>query len=95
MKKDEFVNEVAKKVGFTKTDVNKVIDVIQEVIVEECIEQGGEVNLPKIGRFRRRIIPAHRGYNPITKQSIKLPETHVLTFKAAAGVKKTIEAVKE
>ena len=36
MNKYDLVSAVAEKTGLTKNDVNKVIDAIQPVIIEEC-----------------------------------------------------------
>lgn len=91
MKKYELVAAVAKKTGLTQTDVNKVIDVMSEVIVEACVENGDEVNLPTLGKFRQKVNPARKGINPLTKQPLDLKESHSLKFTPTSTIKKVIE----
>lgn len=91
MKKYELVAAVAKKTGLTQTDVNKVIDVMSEVIVEACVENGDEVNLPTLGKFRQKVNPARKGINPLTKQPLDVKESHSLKFTPTSTIKKVIE----
>lgn len=91
MKKFELVAEVAKKVpGQTQESVNKVIDAMAEVIVAECIN-GGDVNIPSMGKFRQKVNPARQGINPLNKQKISIKETHTLKFTPSSSIKVTID----
>lgn len=90
MKKYELVAVVAKKTGLTQTQVDEVINATCETIVETCVENGGEVNLPALGKFRQKSNPARDGINPLTKEKIKIKETHTLKFTPTATIKKTI-----
>lgn len=90
MKKYELVAAVAKKTGLTQTQVDEVINTTCETIVETCVENGEEVNLPTLGKFRQKINPAREGINPLTKEKIKIKETHTLKFAPTATIKKTI-----
>lgn len=90
MKKFELVAEVAKKSGLTQTDVNKVIDAMCPVIVEACVENGDEVNLPSLGKFKRKVNPAHKGINPLTKKPLDVPESHTLKFTPTSTIKKVL-----
>ena len=91
MKKYELVAAVAKKTGLTQTDVNKVVDVMSEVIVEACVENGDDVNLPTLGKFKRKVNPARKGINPLTKQPLDVKESHSLKFTPTSTIKKVIE----
>lgn len=90
MNKDELVGAVAKKAGITKIVASKAINALQLVIVEECMDNDGDVNLPKLGKFKRRVIPPHKGYNPQAKGLIQLPEVHVLAFRTSSGLKRVL-----
>lgn len=90
MKKYELVAAVAKKTGLTQTQVDEVINATCETIVETCVENGEEVNLPTLGKFRQKNNPAREGINPLTKEKIKIKETHTLKFAPTATIKKTI-----
>ena len=87
MKKYEFVAAVAKETGLTQDYVNKVVDVFSSVIARECVTNGGEVNLPALGKFRCKTNPAREGINPLTKQKISIKESRTLTFKPTSAIK--------
>ena len=91
MKKYELVAAVSKKTGLTQNQVNEVINATCETIVETCVENGEEVNLPAFGKFRQKSNPAREGINPLTKEKIKIKETHTIKFSPAASIKKTID----
>lgn len=91
MKKYELVAAVSKKTGLTQNQVNEVINATCETIVETCVENGEEVNLPAFGKFRQKSNPAREGINPLTKEKIKIKETHTIKFSPTASIKKTID----
>lgn len=91
MKKFELVAEVAKEIGMTQYSVNKVVDSMSAVIVKECVTNGGEVNLPALGKFRQKVNPAREGINPLNKQKISIKETHTLKFTPSSSIKVTID----
>jgi len=91
MKKFELVAAVAKKSGITQTDVNKVVDALSEVIVEACVTDGDDVNLPTLGKFRQKVNPARQGINPLTKKPMDVKESHTLKFTPTSTIKKVIE----
>ena len=91
MKKYELVAAVSKKTGLTQNQVNEVINATCETIVETCVENGEEVNLPAFGKFRQKSNPAREGINPLTKEKIKIKETHTIKFSRTASIKKTID----
>lgn len=91
MKKYELVAAVAKKSGLTQTDVNKVVDAMSEVIVETCVENGEEVNLPALGKFKQKVNAARKGRNPLTGTAMDVKESHTLKFQPTSSIKKVIE----
>ena len=91
MKKYELVAAVSKKTGLTQNQVSEVINATCETIVETCVENGEEVNLPAFGKFRQKSNPAREGINPLTKEKIKIKETHTIRLSPTASIKKTID----
>lgn len=91
MKKDELLKEVASRSGLAQNQVNKVLNALQEVIVEECRDNAGEVSLPQLGRFKQKINPAKSGTNPLTKQPMNVPESHTIKFMPIPSIKKPME----
>ena len=90
MKKFELVAEVARKTGMTQDSVNRVIDSMSHVIVAECIN-GGEVNLPALGKFRQKVNPAREGINPLNKKPLSIKETRTIRFTPTSSIKVTVE----
>lgn len=91
MKKYELVAAVAEETGMTQTNVNKVIDAMCLVIVKACVEDGDEVNLPALGKFKQKVNPARKGINPLTKKPMDVPESHTLKFTPTATIKKVVD----
>lgn len=94
MKKFELVAAVAKETGLTQENVNKVIDSMSVIIVNECVNNGGNVNLPTLGKFHQKVNPAREGINPLTKKPLSIKETHTIRFTPTRSIKVTIESKK-
>ena len=90
MKKKELISAISEKLKVKKEIVEDVIDTFQEVVLDECVEKGGEVNLPVIGRFKQKVNSARQGINPLTKAKLDIPESNTLTFKPIDSIKKVI-----
>lgn len=90
MKKKELISVISEKLKVKKEIVEDVIDTFQEVVLDECVEKGGEVNLPTIGRFKQKVNSARQGINPLTKAKLDIPESHTLTFKPIYSIRKVI-----
>ena len=91
MKKFELVREVAKQTGISQEVVNKVVDSMSEVIVKTVVDDGDEVNLPALGKFKQKVNPAREGINPLNKQKITIKESRTIAFRPTSAVKKIIE----
>ena len=91
MKKFELVREVAKQSGHSQEVVNAVLDKMCDVIVKTVVDEGGEVNLPALGKFKQKVNPARKGINPLNKERIDIPETRTLAFKATSSLKRTVK----
>lgn len=91
MKKYELVAAVAKETGMTQDSVNKVVDSMSAVIVRECVTNGGEVNLPALGKFRQKVNPAREGINPLNKKPLSIKETRTIRFTPTSSIKVTVE----
>ena len=94
MKKIDLIQKVAEKSGATQKDVNAVIDALQDVILEDVLNNGDEVALPKIGKFIQKVNPAHEGFNPIKKEKIQVAEMHTIKFKVSPTIRVKVEEKK-
>lgn len=90
MKKFELVREVAKASGYSQEVVNAVIDKTCEVIAKAVVDDGDEVNLPALGKFKQKLNPARKGINPLNKKPIDIKASKTLAFRATSSLKKTV-----
>lgn len=91
MKKYELVAAVAKLSGVSQTDANKVIDATAQVIVDACVQNGDDVNIPSLGKFKQKVNAARKGINPLNQKPMDVKESRTLKFTPCASVKKVIE----
>lgn len=87
MNKTEFIGEVAKKAGLTKTDAKKAVDAFIKT-VEGAIKKEEKVTLLGFGSFSVTKRAARKGVNPRTKQTIKIKARKVIKFKPGAALAK-------
>ena len=64
-------------------------------VAKECVTNGGDVNLPALGKFRQKVNPARKGINPLTKQPLSIKETHTIRFTPTSSIKVIIEPKKK
>ena len=88
--KADFVAEVAKKSGLTKTDSDKAVTAFVEV-VSEFLAKGEKVQLIGFGTFETRERASREGRNPQTGKSITIPATTVPAFKAGKALKDAVK----
>jgi DNA-binding protein HU-beta len=90
MNKTEFVSTVAAKAGLSKKDANKVLDAFFQTVTEE-IEKGEKVVFIGFGTFSVGERKARTGRNPQTGESIQIPASKVVKFKAGAELAKAVK----
>lgn len=90
MNKGEFVDELAKKTGFTKKDSKIALDTVTEIITES-VSKNEEVLLTGFGKFEPRPRKASTRINPQTQQPIKVPKKVVPVFKAGKGLRESVK----
>ena len=91
----DIAKSLAEKVdGMTQKKAGEVIDAVAEIIVDGVMEDGADVNIPKLGTFKKKVLAAHKGFNPLTKTPIQVPETHNIAFKPNATIKRVVEEKK-
>lgn len=90
MNKGEFVDELAKKTGFTKKDSKKALDSVTEIITQS-LSKNEEVLLTGFGKFEPRPRKASTRINPQTQQPIRVPKKVVPAFKAGKGLRESVK----
>ena len=87
MNKSELIEELSKKSGLFKIQVEDVIESFK-VLVMEKLKDGEKVNLTGFGTFSAKKRSARIGVNPRNpKERIKMPEVIVPKFKAGKTLK--------
>ena len=89
MNKNELIEELSDKTGFTKSDTKKFIDKYVEVI-SKALKKGRDVQLVGFGTFKVTKRKARTGRNPQTGKEIKIPAKKVPAFKAGKALKDSV-----
>ena len=83
MNKTELVEAIASSTELTKTDVDKVVTALVDVVTD-ALAKGDKVSLKGFGNFEVRTRSERTGRNPRTGES-KAP-----AFKASSALKKAV-----
>lgn len=89
MNKNELVEAIALSTEITKTDVDKVVTLLTEVITDE-LEKGDSVSLKGFGTFEVRSRSERTGRNPRTGETLVIPASKVPAFKVSSALKKAV-----
>lgn len=89
MNKKELIAALAGKTGATKTNANRNVLALIEII-SSTLEKGGKVALSGFGSFEVRERAARTVRNPRTGEPLKIKAARVPAFKAGASLKATI-----
>lgn len=90
MNKKELVAAIAEKAEIKKVDAEVALNAIVDVISNE-LSNGGEVALSGLGKFEIRERAARTGRNPQTGETISIPATKAVGFKAAKALKDAVK----
>jgi DNA-binding protein HU-beta len=92
MNKAELANLVSDKIGVTKKQAEDMLDFLTETIIN-TIKTGGDVTLTGFGTFSARVRKGRTGVNPQNpSESIEIPPTKVVKFKAGKTLKDELKA---
>ena len=91
MNKNELVEAIALSTEITKTDVDKVVTSLTEVITDE-LEKGDSVSLKGFGTFEVRSRSERTGRNPRTGETVEIAASATPKFKAGKALKNAVNA---
>ena len=94
MKKAELIEEVAKKSGLSKSDVDVVIKATIETIMEG-VARGEKVAFIGFGSFEPTKRAARRTKIPGTEKFVEVPESNSVKFKAGKQFKDILNSKKK
>ncbi len=89
MGKQELVEFVAAKVGFTKADAARAVDAFIEGVTAG-LKKEKKVALVGFGTWTSKKRAAREGINPLTKAPLKIPAKNVVSFKAGSKLKDAV-----
>lgn len=89
MNKESLAKEVAEQASIKKENASKAIDAIFNAI-QDSLKKGEPVSFLGFGSFKLTKRNARTGRNPRTGESISIPETTVLMFKAGSALKQAV-----
>ena len=82
MNKSQLISKIANNTKYSKTDIEKIITSMLEIIVE-TVANGEKVTLVGFGSFEARDRKAREGRNPKTGAKIKIDAKKVITAKVS------------
>lgn len=94
MNRKELIDALAAKTGSTKTDADRNIAGLIEIITA-TLKKGDNVALVGFGTFEVRKRAARAGRNPSTGEAIKIKASKAPAFKAGATLKAVVNGVKK
>ncbi|MEA2109348.1 MAG: integration host factor subunit alpha [Pseudomonadota bacterium] len=89
MTKADIVETIYEKVGLSKRESAKIVDMIFDIIKGK-LENGENVKVSGFGSFAVRNKNARRGRNPQTGEEITISARRVLSFKPSNVLRKHI-----
>ena len=90
MNKQEFVERLAERAGFTKKDARKALDTAVELI-QQALAGNEPVNITGFGKFEPRARKASNRINPRTGEKFKVPAKVVPAFKPGRNLREIVD----
>ena len=89
MNKNELIEELSDKTGFTKSDTQKFLNAYIDS-VSKALKKGKEVQLVGFGTFKVTKRKARVGRNPQTGKELKIPAKKVPAFRPGKALKESV-----
>ena len=86
MNKKELIEAVAEKAGMPRAQANRAVDAAL-ASVAEALSKGEKVQLLGFGTFEKKVRPARQGRNPRTGETLEIPESRSVGFKAGSALR--------
>jgi DNA-binding protein HU-beta len=90
MNKNELINTIAAKTGFSKLEANRAVTALTDII-SEALKKGDSVSLIGFGTFEVRQRGARIGRNPKTGEELKIAASKIPAFKPGATLKAAVK----
>lgn len=90
MNKKLLAEVVSERLDVTKKVAGEIVDVVFEEITAALVA-GGKVDISGFGRFSVKERAERSGYNPQTKEAIKVPASKAPAFRPAKSLKDAVK----
>ena len=94
MNKEEMVDALAQRTGFTKKDSETVLDTVFQII-SEALVSGDKVQVVGFGTFEVKDRAPRMGRNPKANIPVPIPAKRVPSFKPGKMLKDLVECAAE
>lgn len=91
MTKAEMIAAIAEKAGVTKTQAEDVLNAVTNAVIPQALAAGESIQLIGFGTFEVRERAARTGRNPKTGETIQIPASKTVGFKAGKKLKDAVE----
>ncbi|MDD6274477.1 MAG: HU family DNA-binding protein [Clostridiaceae bacterium] len=89
MNRSEMIDILAEKVGFSRKDIERILNEMNSITVE-TLAKGEKVAFSGFGSFEVRSRAAHTGRDPRTGEQIDVAETRTVAFRPGKVLKSAI-----
>lgn len=89
MNKNQLIEELSEKTGFTKSDTQKFVNAYIDVVTK-TLKKGLEVQLVGFGTFKVAKRKGRNGRNPQTGKLLKIPAKKVPAFRPGKALKEAV-----
>jgi integration host factor subunit alpha len=89
MTKIDIVDNIYEKVGFSKKEVAKIVEMVFDII-KETLQREDKIVVSGFGDFVIRNKRARRGRNPQTGDGMEISSRRVLTFRPSPVLKASL-----
>jgi nucleoid DNA-binding protein len=87
--KTELIEEIAQRTHSSKAEAQRYTDTLEKVLTE-ALKGGEEGQITGFGKFYVREQKAREGFNPQTRERMRIPAQKVPAFSAGQGLKQAI-----
>ena len=89
MTKAELIAKIAEDGEITKSQADKILNVLVAVMTDE-VKTAGNITLPGFGSFTVARREARKGHNPKTMAPMEIPASNAVKFKSAKALKDSV-----
>ncbi|MCC6160494.1 MAG: integration host factor subunit alpha [Deltaproteobacteria bacterium] len=94
MTKADLVNTIYEKIGFSKKESARIVELVFEII-KDTLEKGEKIKISGFGNFVVREKRSRIGRNPQTNEEITISARKVLTFKPSQVLRNALKDIQD